>query len=231
MARTLESIIQSRQQQLEDELPWVWLYEFEVPTTPATRFRLTNYTETVQFGENPDTGTPIEYQPYPIEHGEIELNREGNLPTITVTVANVAREVGEYLDTYGGLVNQPAVVRLVNIGSSGTPTAGIRFDSQISRARLSPEAALLELAAVNLRRIKLPRRRYMREDCPFVFGGSECGYQIPGSATETVGGGFARCPKTLAACTARGLDEAARSLTNTHPLRFGGFLGIGRQER
>ena len=119
MARTLHSVLQAHQQQLRDESPWIWLYDFQIPTDPPPRYRLTNYTEQVSFGTNPIDGSALVYEPFPIDHGEIELSREGNLPSIRVSVANATREVGDVIETHGGLLGEPAVVRLVNVAALG----------------------------------------------------------------------------------------------------------------
>lgn len=230
MARALDSVLQAHQQQLRDEDPWIWLYEFEIPTDPPTRYRLTNYTESVSFGTNPNTTEAIVYSPFPIDHGEIDFSRRGDLPSITVRVANVTREVSETIEENNGLLGQPAVVRLINAANLTDTAAQVRFDARIVRVRMSPEVAALELATVNLRDVRIPRRRYLSSHCPFQFGDDECNYVILPSVSNSIGGGFDFCPKNLVACVERGDDEVARGLPRTHALRFGGQIGVGRRE-
>lgn len=231
MPRDLHSVLQAHQQQLRDESPWVWVYDFQVPTDPLTRYRITNYTEPVPLGTDPE-GMPILYSPYPIDHGEIELTREGDLPSIRVSIANSRNdEIGATLEEYGGLLGEPAVVRLINIAAGGTSSAQVRFDAQVSRVRMTHEIVTIELAAENLRKARFPRRRYLRSHCPFQFGDADCGYTLPAAPGEAIGDGFSFCPKSLEGCTDRGLDEVARALPQAHPERFGGFLGIGRAIR
>lgn len=227
MARDLHDILQEHQQRLRDEDPWIWLYEWQVPTDPPTRYRLTNYTEEVPFGVNSSTGEPILYLPYPVIHGGIEHSKQGDVPRTRVVVANATREIGEIIDRYRGLEGQPVVIRLVNRAglSSG---AQVRYDAEIVRARMTTAAVYMDVAAQNIIRSTVPRRRYMRNGCGYPFGGPECGYQIPSSPSNTVGGGFSICGNHHEDCAVRGLDEAARGLANRHPLRIGAFLGMGR---
>jgi len=225
MARDLDLTIQAHQQQLRDENPWIWLYEFEVPTTPETRYRITNYTEDITFGVNTD-GDPIPYYAFPCRHGEIEQSKEGDVPSITVTVANATRELGLSLDEHDGLVGQRAVVRLVNVTTLDMPESGIRWDARIRRSMVTPEVVSVEISSYNLTQSQFPPWRYMRNSCSLHYGGAVCGYPVPGSPGETVGTGFSFCQKTYAACTQRGEDEAARGVTVRHPFRFGAFRGI-----
>lgn len=231
MARDLHGILQDHQQRMRDEHPWIWLYEFEVPTDPPTRYRLTNYTATVPFGIDTATGDPLLYLPYPIVHGEIEQTKTGDLPRIRVSIANAAREVSETLEAYDGMIGQSAVLRLVNAQALSSPQAQVRFDASILRARSTVDAVYLDLAAEGPLRAMLPRRRYMRRHCTLQFGSPECGYAIPTTAGNTIGTGFAYCGKMFSDCVTRGEDEVARGLARKHPLGFGGFLGMGKSYR
>lgn len=228
MARDLGAIQQEQQTTLRADHPWVWLYEVEVPTDPPTRFRITNYTEDIEFGFD-GAGDPLTYSRFPVSAGDIVQSKDGDLPRIRVSVANATREVGAVVEQYGGLVGQPAVIRVVNIEALDVPGADIRFDAQIVRTTANAEAITFELSPANLHDAEFPRWRYMSQHCNFPFGGVLCGYVIPASPGDTVGTGFSTCPKHLAGCTERGEDEDARSVTVKHPQRFGGFRGMVNQ--
>ena len=59
MTAPLTDVATARSRQLADQYPWIWLYEVEVPTTPPTRYRLTNYDRTIYFGASTQ-GVPLE---------------------------------------------------------------------------------------------------------------------------------------------------------------------------
>lgn len=225
MARDLHGILKQHQNELRDEFPWIWLYELEVPTDPKTRYRITNYEKEVEFGTN-TAGEALVYSPYPCTHGSIIQTRQGDLPTIRVTIANAGREIGYTVDEYGGMIGSRAVVRIVNLEALDEPTAQIRWDSEVKRVSVRPAAVTFELSSYNIHRSKFPRWRYMSQHCNFRFGGPACGYLIPAVPGDTVGTGFSSCSKQYSACEERGADELARSVDPRHPERYGGFRGM-----
>ena len=79
MARDLGTVQTGEQTTLRAENPWIWLYEVEVPTDPPTRFRLTNYTEDVEYGFD-GASDPIIYSRFPVSAGDIVQGKDGDLP-------------------------------------------------------------------------------------------------------------------------------------------------------
>jgi len=212
---------------LENASPFVWLFEVEVPTSPPTRFRFCNQTEKIAFGVN-SSGDPIEYDPLHVEVGEWAQSKSGDLPELSVVVSNIRRDVGVVLETYAGLHGAPVVVRIVNRSTLLDVNAQIRFDGTVRAVTVNNNSATFAIANYNLYQETVPAHRFLKNHCPFLFGGSRCGYIIPESPGETVGTGFSTCAKHIDACTERGDDEVARSLSEQHPARFGGFRGITR---
>jgi len=227
MAKDLTDQMIEAQARLHEAQAWIWLYEIEVPTTPKTRYRLTSYTEQLEFGAD-SHGDPLVYYPAPISHGVIQQTKEGDIPTITVTVGNINTEVGKVIDTHDGMRNSQARIMVVRADTLGDPNAKIEWKMKVARVGIREETATFELRPVSIGSVVFPRWRYLSSSCRFSFGDNLCGYQIPTSTDETVGGGFSTCPKTEDACTLRGDDEVARSLARSHPLRFGGHPGISR---
>lgn len=230
MAKQLSPGLDTARSQLEQEFPWIWLYEIEIPTSPPTRYRFTNYTENVDFGTT-SLGVPITYYAYKVVHGPIVQSSEGDLPSIQVAVSNVSRVVGATVELYNGLVGQPAVIRLVNSTDLLNSQSQIREDAEVIAVRVRNEDATFTLSAFNLYRMKFPTNRYVAQHCRHHYGGAECGYIIPAAPGGTVGTGFATCGQLFADCVLHGEDEVARSLAQEHPKRFGGFMGMARLSR
>jgi len=226
--KALTGVLERHRNQLRDHLPWVWLYELEVPSSTPVRIRITSYTEPVDFGVDAQGG-PVTYYPFPVVHGGWRETAEGDLPTVEVTVANVSREVGLLVEQYGGFIGRPAVIRLVNVADLGNTGSQLLERAEVRGVAVSAEACTFTLSAYGLYQRKCPPWRYVPLTCRWQFGGPECGYVIPSGANNTIGGGFNRCPKSLSACETRGDDEVARSLSRGHPKRFGGWPGIPRQ--
>jgi phage-related protein len=226
--RDLEAILKEHMGQLRDELPWIWLYEIQTPEDPPRRYRLTNNTKDIQFGQD-SAGTPLVYSAFPISHAEITQESKGSLPRFTVSIGNATAEISRAIDDWRGLVGQRAVIRLVNVEALDIQAAQIRFDAQVLRATSAREVVEFELGPFNISEAKFPRWRFTSVSCRLRFGEPRCGYIVPGSPGNTVGTGFDFCPKTLTGCEERGADEEARNAVVLHPEKFGGFLGIPKR--
>lgn len=208
--------------------PWVWLYDIEVPTTPPTRYRLTNYDREVNYGQN-SAGVPLTYSPFPVVQSAVSQNVEGELPQIQLQVSNESLFVREILEQYDGLIGQPIVIRLVNFLELNNPSAALRFDGQIVACKAGFDRVTWNVSALNLMQSVLPSQRYIRGHCRFRYGDDRCGYDLNNG---TLLAAHPTCDKSLMACEERGDTEAATAgLVRLHPGRFGGWPGIPRQGR
>jgi phage-related protein len=230
MTRTLQPEMTRRMSLLLDKSAWLWLMEFEIPTDPATRYRLAANTSTVYFGTD-SSGEPIPYYPFPIAHTGIIATANGDLPVIEVTAANPDRILSNAIDTYDGLIGQRAKVLLVNSTDLSNPESKVEWDAEVMACSCSSRAVTVRLSSFSLIERKIPPHRISSRSCEFQFGGELCRYAIPTSPGETVGPGFSTCPKSLVACDERGDDEEARGVTRLHPASFGGYVGVPRQSR
>lgn len=222
------TVIETAYAQLAEANGFIWLLEIRVPSTPPTRLRLTNWSQQVPRGTD-SGGNAIIWYPFPIAFGELREQKKGNLDEVTISVANCTRELMASIELYDGLADQPVVIRLVHSQALADPAAERRFDGKVSRCRVTADVASFVVSATNLTKRLFPRDRILAFDCIHKnrggFGGTGCGYRIPVGPTNEVGGGFSFCGGTLEDCEERGADEAARSLTVEHPLRYGGCPG------
>lgn len=199
----------------------VWLFEVELATTPATRLRITTNNESVQFGAALD-GTVRVYSPFPMKIGVIDRQRDGDLPQITVAVANAKGVVIPFLELYRGLVGQAAVVQLVSLADLSNVSASLRFDGEIIQTDVDGEAVTFAVGAYNAEGMQFPKNRHVAEHCRHIFGSAGCGYPLNHPLAS-----FTTCPRTYLACTDRGDDEEdVMGIVRQHPDRFGGFRGI-----
>ena len=228
-------VFESFRSALEGSSPWAWLVEVEVPTSPPTRYRLTSHTSELVFGSD-SAGDPITYYPFPLSIEGFDQTKEGNLEEVTLKIANVTREIGATLDTYGGLTGQEVIIRLVNLATLLDSNAQIVHTTTVRSAAVGADVCSFTLSPYNLLSERVPKFRFLQDHCPVLFGGPHCGYAIPATTGETVGTGFSTCPKTRAACTLRGDDEVSSNpnssgggtIARQHPERFAGWPGIPR---
>ena len=211
--------------QLEAEAPWIWLYELQTTDDPPKRYRMTNFTESVEFGMN-SSGQPLTYSPTPIIHSDVEEGSDGSLPTITITVGHAGPIVASTVDAANGFVGQPIRIMLVSSLDLSASKAVIRQDGEVVAASITPRGIAFRISAFNLYQLQFPPYIFARRRCRWIFGSAECGYN-----TDAVGAGFSVCEKTLDACRARGDDEVSLGLPRQHPARFGGWPGIPRAGR
>ena len=210
--------------QLETEDPFIWLFEFEMPD--QTRYRLTNFTEKVEFGED-KSGDPVVYYPAPIVHSGVEQSGEGDIPTIKVTLSTGGMfAITSMIDSWGGMIGQRARIIVVSSRELDNPNieaAAMIEDARIVNAAMNDRAVTVSISAFNLFKSRVPRFLYSRRRCRWIFGACECGYNV-----QAGGAGFSTCGYTLEDCEARGDDELTNLGVRRHPERFGGFPGIPR---
>ena len=189
----------------------VWLYEIEVPTNPPTRYRFCPQMEPVTFREN-------EYSPFPITHDTMKEGADGDLPTLTMTVSNVSREIAGILESYNGLIGQKVKVMLVLMTENQETdpqhplSAILEWDFKITSMALNAEAASAQLGDISLYEVNVPKNRISKRYCRFKYRDDQCGYM----------GEFSNCDKSLEGpmgCKAHSFDSP------DHPNRFGGFPG------
>jgi len=219
------TILEAATKQLAGEWPFFWLIAVRIPSEPPTWFRATNFRVAVERGTD-NAGHPIIFYPFPVAFGELLEDVQANLSDVTINVANCTREIGNLIDTYDGLADQPVILTLVHSQGISDPNAGREFRGEVLRCHVTDEVATFSVSATILARENFPKNRLNAKTCGRIFGDEGCGYVIPASPGETVGTGFSTCNRELENCEERGADEAARSLTVLHPLRFDACPGL-----
>jgi len=197
---------------------WVWLYEAEVPTDPPTRYRFVRAQQQITFRGHI-------YYPFPIVHTIMRQTESGDLPSITVTVSNVSREIIATLESHGGLIGQPFRILLVNMAALTTDKAVIEQDFRMMTMTATDEAVATQLGDISLYETFFPGQRMMRHFCRHQYRAAACGYAVSSGDANYL----ATCDKSLDGlngCQAHGDSETAAGVAVVHPDRFGGFPGI-----
>jgi len=148
----------------------------------------------------------ITYTRYPITHDKIGESLSGRVDKVTLRIGNGDRQIQYYLENYGGLRDAEVRIKMVWQEELANPLC---FDENVfavaDTAINDEEASLVMASKMDVLDIRLPRRRYYRTYCTFVFKGEGCGY----SGGETI------CNHSLQRCL---------ELGNEH--RFGGCPAI-----
>jgi phage-related protein len=202
--------------------PLVFLYEFEIPTSPISRLRLAGHDDEVEWDGNV-------YGRAPAMHSTMVEDLEGNLPAVQVTVPNSTREVAAIMKSFSGLADQAVRITLVSLAdlSSGQPITAVDFT--VVDGSVSVDSATLRLQVFSPRKATLPGGRIARQGCWYKFRGARCGFAL--SEADT---GALTCDHSFDGengCAAKGLLYTAAGLTAIHPGRFGGFRSVPRQQQ
>lgn len=197
--------------------PWVWLWDLPLHIDGSLQLRaaLTHYRE-------PITLSGVVYQPWPIEMEELDESGEGDLPTLTLSIGNRPRLLAPYLEEPGpkkGLLGKEIIIRFANLDL--LPHYW-EFRYECRHASLTNEALLLTLEPPNYLQHVIPEERYTSLCRHPRFGRGACPYVINQHAAYTT------CPRTFAACEARGADMRTRVLGDVLPEAYGGFFGLSR---
>jgi lambda family phage minor tail protein L len=214
----IDSFLMAEKNLLATGAQWVWLYEIEVPTDPATRYRFVGTPEQVTFRGNV-------YYPFPITHTVMRATESGDLPSLTVTVSNVSREIIATLEAHQGLIGQSARIILTNMEALTTGKPIIEQDFRVMTMTATEEACAAQLGDISLYETFFPGQRMMRNFCRHQYRSAACGYSVPTSHANYL----STCDKSLDGpngCQVHGASETAAGTAVIHPNRFGGFPGI-----
>ena len=219
MSLNLHPFFMAEKNALATDGQWVWLYEVEVPTTPPTRYRFAKNNQEVRFRGNL-------YYPFPVTHTVLKQTESGSLPSLTMTVSNVSREVMATLEAHGGLIGQPVRLILTNLRAITSNQSVIEHDFKIISVSATDLAVAAALGDVSMYENFFPAQRMMRHACRHQYRSAGCGYSV--AATDTTNY-LSTCDKTLDGpngCRVHGTSETAAGVAVVHPGRFGGFTGI-----
>lgn len=202
-------------QLLHSSSAWIWLFEIEVGSSEVAF--ITPYDDSVTF--DGDT-----YYPYPMTIPTIPESGTTNVATTTITVYNIDDMITNRLRD-NELIGNKIRVRLVHEDHL-SETDIIAHEATILGAESirEKEAVRFTIGARNWLN-KIFGRRFLRNRCHHSYGGEACQYDTARS------GALAACARTFVDCETHGDDEADNGLFRRHPLRFGGFRGMPKQNR
>lgn len=169
--------------------------------------QLSSLEEPVRIVRNTDniTWNGHEWQAFPFEIGDVTEDAKGELPTLSIKVSNVTKVLQPYVEMAKGGNGSPVILRVVNSKVLGNSFAEIEEEFVVQHTTCDNQWVTFELGGDSILNSRFPPRRILKNRCPFVYKGIECG------ATSIL----TTCPKTLEAC-----DERKNSI------RFGGEPGI-----
>lgn len=199
---------------------WRWLVEIDADGSNG--YRLND-------GDQPITYGGDTFAPYPFLVEEITAESDGSLPQVGIVFASVDDHVATRLNAGHVLDRRIRLRRFNPAADSVTIDAGTwtALDAVVDMT-----SATLVLGPYPILDAPFPALRQIRQRCPKVYGGPDCGYDT--SMSNLIAGTYpdfdpAGCDYGLDTgngCRAHGANEAANGAAVRHPDRFGGFPGI-----
>jgi len=200
--RELAEGLRREARQVDTAEPWVWLFEVKV-NDAGDVFRLVNYHDPVTFED-------ATFSPFPAVAGSIKQDSEGSLPTVEVVAGNITRELSAQLELNNGFLGRDVRAFLVHLDRLADGAA-FELEGQVLASSYNKETATFRVGMSPLMDYPIPRHRFLRSRCRWIYRSVGCGYA----------GALADCDKTL--------QEANGCEAHNNTLRFGGFPGIRRR--
>lgn len=158
----------SFQQLLESRLatqtdPWVWLFDFEIPSDPPQRFRVTSHDEPVPY-------LTKRYEPAAIGHSGITEPGDGALPNITVTVQDTSGVAAKIVDEFDGLEGMEVAIRLLSWEWIALQEPAQEVVATVTSATIvdSGSRIAFTLGGEDVYGVAFPRRIYTRKRYPGI---------------------------------------------------------------
>ena len=198
---------------------WLWLVELQVDASTAIRI-VADYDAQV-------TWQGVVWYPLAAKVSDIRRDGDGRVSDATLSISHVKRYFVSYLDG-SKLVGKRCRLVVIHASQIGDSAAGIEDLYTVNGLELSEDSAAIRIGVANPLSQPVPSERFARTYCRFLpeYGSaaSRCGYD------KNLAGALSSCDGTLEGangCRVHGDNEVARGLPRLHPLRFGGFPGIG----
>ncbi|EAA7086781.1 phage minor tail protein L [Salmonella enterica] len=193
------------------------LWEFDLTTIGGERYFFCN--EPNERGE-PVTWQGRQYEPYPIQAQDFEMNGKGPSPRVTLVVSNLFGMVTGIAEDLQSLVGASVVRRQVyskfldavnfsngNPGADPEQEAVARYKVEQLSELDSSTATIILASPAETDGSVVPGRIMLAEICTFGYRGEECGYHGPPVADEfdnpTTDPAKDKCSHCMKGCTMR----------------------------
>ncbi len=204
--------------------PYLWLLEVLNPQGGPV-FAVGGSLSTIRVTPNatPVTFDGKTYDPFPLQIGQLRRDDQGGSGPIDLTFSNTTKEVMQLVKANDFFRDHRIKMLLVHSAYLASPSSKVTIPGTVTDVNASWNAVTLIVSAYNDLGYDVPQRLLTRR-CGLVYRGAECGFTLDvGPPLNDVLGS---CPKTLFACTQRGVLELAAAITVNHPLNFGGKEGL-----
>lgn len=216
----IQPLIEEKNKVSQDQ-PWL-LFLTLTNVAKTLTLRLVRNTENITFKGH-------EYIAFPFDIDSVPEASKGSLPTLSIRVSNVDRQIQSYIEqdaTFGSgwevLISLAHVSQLNGTNLEGK-VAEIEHKFQSLDLVADNDYLTINLGVRNPMLVQFPRQQYAGGFCQRTFNdGVGCPYATQGKAGTT----FEQCKRTLANCKERFDTNRVNSLGEKIGLPFLAFNGI-----
>lgn len=153
------------------------LYRINISDTPEVTgeddLYLAEYDADVNYFK--DTSTAQTYTVFPLHAKGIDENATGHLSGLNISIANASREIQAFLELRDGLRGRKVTIRQVFADFLADSTAYIEDIYYIDSVTSNEAVVQFKLVTkLDVMELELPRRRYSRNHCQWVYKASGC---------------------------------------------------------
>ena len=149
---------------LEQEFPWVWL--FEVVVTTADVVRLARNPVDLTFGVDGD-GVALTYKAFMFQISAYSQDSDGSIQALQISASNISREVQAILE-YHDLIGASARLLLVNATELDSAVPYWSAEGDVLVANVTEKAATLRIGQSILQNRNFPAERTTRIRFPGI---------------------------------------------------------------
>lgn len=195
--KTITAALTTEKNKLDSASAWLPLVTVEVSASEILRL-VPNPTNVTFRGET--------YAAFGLEIDEITQDAKGGLHDVRISVSNVTREIGAYveLNELRGARVEILYVNSANLADPDAVVAEERYEIMSIHVKGS-QFVSFTLGHDRISQHQFPSGRFFRDNCRWIYKSTECGYS----------GGLASCDKILEG------SNGCRAHANV--ARFGGF--------
>lgn len=193
--RTLSTAALIEKNKIAGSGAWLVLLEIQLTET----IRLVGNNEDILW----DSQT---WQAFPFELDTIGETGKGEIPAVAVKVSNITGEIQTKLEAADGANGTPVIIRVINTEASTSTECELELAFVLDSTSYDEKQITFRLTGANCLTRRVPPRRYLKNFCPFIYGGIQCGVSAGTLAA------YPTCGRTIADC-----------LTRSNDARFGGF--------
>lgn len=158
----------------------IWLYRVNISDKPndsgENDLFVTEWPKTLSYyREDAGVYTPQEFVPFPMSHGGLSENTQGQIQTLSISLANVSREMQYFVEHRNGLRGRKVTAWQVFQALLSDPLSHVEDIYYIDSVSCSPSTLEFRLtSSLDLMKVPIPSRVYMRDFCPWIYKGLGC---------------------------------------------------------